>query len=454
MKFKHKNVLVYGMSISGEWVAKLLKKFKANVFLFDDNEEVLNKKQIKNCYVLDHLNENLISQFDFLIVSPSIEKDNTFLKFARKHGIKIFSEVEFASHFCKKLVAVTGTNGKTTTVKIITQMLQTKHKAIACGNIGFPMSRAVLESKNSIKVCEVSSFMLENADTFSPHIATVTNIEADHLIRHKTQEEYERLKKSLFKNLKPDDFAVINLDNNVEVKTNSRIVTYSYSKMADVSVKNGAIYLHNTKIVALNEIKLIGKHNIYNIMCAICFAFIYKAKPKQMRNVIINLKGEKYRNELVATHKDMTFINDSKSTNIASTLASVESVKGPIILLLGGSNKGLDYAPMFKKLTKRVKYIVVFGEIANQLILANDNNFKMEKCEDLKSAFNLAVANANPNDTILLSPASASYDQYESYIERGKQFDALVNKFIKSKTSCHSEPDPSDTLQRIPLNRS
>ncbi len=433
MNFKHKNVLVYGMSVSGEWVAKLLKKLKANVFLFDDNQEVLNKKQIRNCYVLDKLNENLISQFDFLVVSPSIEKDNTFLKFARKYEIKIYSEVEFASLFCKKLVAVTGTNGKTTTVKIITSMLQTKHKAIACGNIGFPLSRAVLESKNSIKVCEVSSFMLENAEKFSPHVATITNIEPDHLIRHKTMDEYERLKKSLIKNLNQTDYAVINLDNGVEEKTNSQIVTYSYSKMADVCVKNGAIYLHNTKIVALNEIKLTGKHNIYNIMCAICFAFIYKVKPNQMRNVIVNLQSEKYRNEVVATHKDITFINDSKSTNIASTLASVESVKGAIILLLGGSNKGLDYTQMFKSLTKRVKQIVVFGEIANQLILENDNSFKMEKCKDLKSAFEFAVANAKPNDTILLSPASASYDQYENYIERGKHFDTLVHKFVKSK---------------------
>ena len=432
MKYKHKNVLVYGMSVSGEWASKLLRKLKANVFLFDDDLETLNKKKIKNCYVIEELNENLIEQFDFLVVSPSIEKDNINLVFARMLNKKIYSELEFASQFCKKLVAITGTNGKTTTTKIVTALLQTQKKAIACGNIGYPLSRAVLESKNSIKVAEVSSFMLENAKTFSPQVATITNIEADHLIRHKTMQEYTSLKKSIFKNLKPNDFAVVNLDNDFEVKISSQVVTYSYCKPADVCVKNGVIWLHNEKIVALNELKLKGKHNIYNIMCAICFAYVFKIKPNKIRNVLINLQGEKYRIEKVATVNNIHFINDSKSTNIASTLASVESVKGAIILLLGGSSKALDYKPMFNKLSKRVKQIVVFGEIANQLILENNNKFKMEKCENLTEAFDIATKNALSNDTILLSPATASYDQYSSYVERGKHFDNLVKQYISN----------------------
>ena len=136
MKFKHKNVLVYGMSISGEWVSKLLLKLKANVFLYDDNKQKLKCKNIENCYFVQELNENLIIQFDFIIVSPSIEKDNKHLLFAKKQNIKIYSELEFASMFCRKLVAVTGTNGKTTTVELISAMLNKKHKAVACGNIG------------------------------------------------------------------------------------------------------------------------------------------------------------------------------------------------------------------------------------------------------------------------------------------------------------------------------
>ena len=431
MKFKHKNVLVYGLSVSGEWVAKLLKKKKANVFLFDDNEEVLNKRQINKCYVLNELNENLIEQFDFLIVSPSIEKSNQNLMIAEKLNKKVYSELEFASLFCKNLVAVTGTNGKTTTVKIITALLQSERKAIACGNIGYPLSRAVIESKNSIKVAEVSSFMLEHAELFSPHVATITNIEEDHLIRHKSMQEYSALKMNIFKNLKTTDFAVVNLDENIMPKENSQIVTYSYNHNADVCVKNGAIFLHNEKLLNINELKLKGKHNIYNIMCAICFASIYKIKPQKIRNVLINLQGEQFRIEKVATHKGIHFVNDSKSTNIASTLASVETIKGAIILLLGGSNKNLDYKPMFNKLSKRVKLIVVFGEIANQLILDNNNKFEIKKCENLEQAFNHAIKSTLPNDTILLSPATASYDQYVSYVERGKHFNGLVKELIQ-----------------------
>ena len=433
MKFKHKNVLVYGMSISGEWVAKLLKKKGANVFLFDDNLDVIKTKKIKNCYIFDELNENLIEQFDFLVVSPSIEKENQYLQIAKRLNKKIYSELEFASQFAKNLVAVTGTNGKTTTVKIITALLQTKHKAIACGNIGYPMSRAVLESKKSIKVAEVSSFMLENAETFSPHVAAITNIESDHLIRHKTMEEYSNLKKNIFKNLKPTDYAVINLDNNLNISLNSQTITYSYNHNADVCVKNGSIFLYNQKIVALNELNLKGKHNIYNIMCAICFAHIYGIKTSKMRNVLINLQGERFRIEKIATFNNINFVNDSKSTNIASTLASVETIKGAIVLLLGGANKGLNYKKLFSNMSKRVKQIIVYGEISNQLILENENKFNMTKCKDLKDAFHEAINIANPNDTILLSPATASYDQYSNYIERGKHFDELVKQYMNIK---------------------
>ena len=434
MLFKYKNVLVYGMSLSGEWVSKLLKKKKANVYLYDDNTEILNKKKIKNCYVLNELNENLIEQFDFLVVSPSIDKDNQFLQIANRLNNKIYSELEFASLFCKKLVAVTGTNGKTTTVKIITELLQSKYKAIACGNIGFPLSRAVLESKRSIKVAEVSSFMLEHAEKFSPHIATITNIEPDHMIRHKTMQEYSNLKNSIFKNLKPKDYAVVNLDLNIKPNNNARVITYSYNKVADVRVQNGSIFLHDQKIVSLNEINLKGKHNIYNIMCAICFAYIYKIKPQKIRNVLINIQTEQFRIQSIARINEINFVNDSKSTNIASTLASVETVKGAIILLLGGSNKELDYKPLFNKLSKRVKQIVAYGEIANQLLLANDNKFQIEKFKTLDESFDFAIKNANPNDTILLSPATASYDQYSSYIERGKHFNSLVKEYeIKNK---------------------
>lgn len=432
MKFKQKNVLVYGLSISGESVSKLLLKQKANVFLFDDNVELLKNIKIKNCYILNRLNENLISQFDFLVVSPSIEKDNINLQIAKKVNKKIYSEVEFASLFCKEIIAITGTNGKTTTVQLTTALLK-KRKAIACGNIGYPLSRAVMEHKRNLKVVEISSFMLENADTFSPKSATILNIEQDHLIRHKTFDEYKSLKLSIFKNLNQKNYAVVNLDKNIKPTSSCMLVTYSYNKIADVMVKNGAIYLHNDKIIALNELNLKGKHNVYNVMCAICFAYIYKIKPLEIRNVLLNFKSEKYRMENVAKINDINFINDSKSTNIASTLACVDSVKGAIILLLGGSNKGLDYSLLFSKLSKRVKEVIVFGEIANNLILKNNNKFKITKFENLKDAFNYATTITKPNDSIVLSPASASYDQYKSYVERGKEFNNLVKEYENSK---------------------
>lgn len=429
MNIKNKNVLVYGLSSSGEWATKLLLKLKANVFLYDDNLDKLKTRSFKNCFLIQELNENLISQFDFLIVSPSIEKENKYLLLAKKLDKKIYSELEFASLFAKNIVAVTGTNGKTTTVELITAILNKKYKAIACGNIGYPMSRAVLEKKRYIKVAEVSSFMLENADSFSPHVATVLNIEPDHLIRHKTMEEYSSLKLSIFKNLKPRDYAVINLDLNIHPTINCMTITYSYKHMADVYIKDGCIYLHQHKIVAINELRLKGKHNIYNVMCAICYAYIYKVQPKLIREALLDFKGERYRIEWVGKTNEINFVNDSKSTNISSTLASVETIKGAVILLLGGSKKGLDYTKLFDKLNKRVRQVVVFGETADDFVLANADRFNIEKFSTLSSAFDYAVSIAKPHDTILLSPATASYDQYANFIERGRDFDKKVKEY-------------------------
>ena len=426
---KNKNVLVYGLSVSGVWCAKLLLKKKAHIFLFDDNQEKLKGVGIKNCEILLSLDKSLIKNMNLIVVSPSIEPDNSVFLLAKECSVKVMSELEFASQFCPNLVAVTGTNGKTTTVELITAILNKKQKAVACGNIGYPLSKAVLNNKRSIKVAEVSSFMLENAQTFNPKVATVLNIEEDHLIRHKTMEEYVKLKMNIFKNLSATDFAVVNLDLNINPQTNAEVVSYSYSHPAHVKVKDGAIYLLGTKIVNLNELKLKGKHNIYNVMCAICYGYIYNIKPAKMREALINFTPDRFRNEFVAVVGGIKFVNDSKSTNIASTLASTESCKGAIVLLLGGSKKELNYSVLFNKLTKRVKHIVAFGEIAEDIVLANNNKFKIDICENLSSAFDFALTVAIKNDTILLSPSSASYDEFSNYIERGKKFNEKVKEY-------------------------
>lgn len=426
MKLKSKKVLVYGLSNSGKWVSLLLQKHKANVFLFDDDLTKLHNKNIKNCYLVQELNEKIIQDLDFIIVSPAIEKENQYLQLAKKYNKKIFSELEFASLFCSNFVAITGTNGKTTTTELVAKLINTKHKAVACGNIGYSLSQAVIENKRAIKVIEVSSFMLENADSFSPHIATVLNIQPDHLIRHKTMEEYSNLKLSIFKNLKSTDYAVVNLDNKIKPSNATKIITYSYSKPANVNVVGGYICLNNKSIIAINQLKIKGKHNIYNVMCAICFAYIYNVKIEEMTKVLQNFTLDRFRIENVGRVNNINFINDSKSTNIASTVACVESVKGSIILLLCGSKKMLDYSQLFSSLPKRVKEIVVFGEISNEI---NTTDFKLTKLDNMIEAFEYATSIALKNDNIVLSPSSASYDQYLNYVVRGEAFNKLVKNY-------------------------
>ena len=181
--------------------------------------------------------------------------------------------------------------------------------------------------------------------------------------------------------------------------------------------------------MAINELNLKGKHNIYNVLCAICFGVIYKVNPTKIKNALLSFKPEQYRIEKIATVNGINFINDSKSTNIASTLASVETIKGPIILLLGGSNKNLDYTLLFNKLSKRVKQVIAYGEIAEELSKSNNLKFNINICNNLSDAFDFAVGIAKSNDNILLSPASASYDQFKNYIERGKAFNAKVLEY-------------------------
>ena len=295
MNIKNKNVLVYGLSNSGEWAIKLLNKHKANVFVYDDNSKVFKTKSFVNCFLVQQLDEDVITQFDFIVLSPAIEKDNPYVQLAKKNNIKLYSELEFASQFCKNVLAITGTNGKTTTVQLVEAILKQKYKAIACGNIGYPLSRAVLEHKNAIKVCEVSSFMLEHADTFYPHVAAVTNVAPDHLIRHKTMQEYFNLKRSVLKNLSDSDYAVVNLDENIHPLTDCLTITYSLNHCADITLKDGYIYLHQNRIVALNQLKLKGKHNVYNVMCAIAFGYIYNVNPTKIAEALINFVPEQFR---------------------------------------------------------------------------------------------------------------------------------------------------------------
>lgn len=433
MKLNKKKVLVYGMSQSGIWATNLLKKKHAKVYIYDDKFDELKYKAFKDCYLVERLDEDLVAQFDLIVVSPGIELDNQYLNMATSHNVPIMSEMELGASCVKNVVAITGTNGKTTTTELVTKILSKKVRAVACGNIGYPISRAVLEKTRGIFVAEVSSFMLEHADTFSPRVATVLNIEPDHLIRHKTMEEYTRLKLSIFKNLKPNNYAVVNLDDNITPSLDAMTITYSYKHNADVYLRDGYIYLHNHRLVAVNELRLKGKHNILNIMCAVCFAYIYKVKPESIREALLEFAPDHYRNELVYNKGGIQFINDSKSTNIASTIASVESIKNPITLLLGGSKKGLDYTDLFARLPKRVKRIIAYGEIAEDLREANADRFALEVTDNLKSAFSLATADLKRNDTLILSPASASYDQFSSYIERGKYFNELVREYDKKQ---------------------
>lgn len=450
INFFVKNVLVYGMSESGIWTSILLIKKNAKCFVYDDNKKVVNNLKFPTKYTnllkkinkIEKLTNNLILSFDAIVVSPGVSIDNKFLKYAKKNGKLVISELEFVFLNCRnKILAITGTNGKTTTTELITAMLNIQIKATAVGNIGYPLTRAIVEKISGCFVVEVSSFMLEAIISFKADIATITNIAPDHLDRHKTFKNYKNLKLKIFDNLNKNDTAIVNLDDDYvnNIKPNKYKIIFFSQKY----VCHGAYSLNNVvyysakkveKIIDIEDIKIKGKHNIYNILCAICFAKKLNIKTNNVIKVLKTFETAKYRYQLVGCYNGISFVNDSKSTTVASTNMAIESTDQPIFLLLGGSDKNINYEDLFIHQSK-IKYYCVYGQTAQKIFdIAKEKNISnIQVFQNLKDAFDFCISNAISNDCVLLSPACASFDQFKNYEERGEYFNKLVKDYGKKK---------------------
>jgi len=445
MDFKNKNTLVVGLARSGVSAANLLHKLGANVTVTDEKgEETLsdNVKKLEKGISLklnghDSVNINGI---DLTIISPGVPWDSPFLNKIREKGIRIMSEVEFAfQQLQAPFIAITGTNGKTTTTTLTGEMLKRGGKKVFVGgNIGNPLCEEVLNGgKSELVLSEISTFQMEGSETFKPYISAILNITPDHLDRHESMDEYIELKKRVFINQDENDYMILNLDDEITAgfSTEVRGKKVFFSRLKEV--ENGA-FVREDKIIfkndgreetvcSLKDLKLIGVHNIENTLASVAISGICGISGKIMRDVISEFKGIKHRMELVREIRGIRFINDSKGTNVGATVKSLQSFNEPIILIAGGKDKGSDYLPLKGLIEDRVKFLILIGD-AKKKIAKNLNGFKNRiEADTLENAVKEGYKRAKSGDIVLLSPACASFDMFRDYEDRGEQFKEIVN---------------------------
>lgn len=445
MYVKMSTFLVVGLQKSGLSISKLLLSKNAEVFIYDDGKSESVKKNIQELKLLGAIHtenyEETLLKTDILVLSPGVPIDHAIPVKARELGIRIIGELELSSYFLKSVsVAVTGTNGKTTTCSLINHILNNANvSSVMAGNSGTPLSSVVNElNEDTTVVLEVSSFQLETVSRFAPHIACVLNITPDHLERHYNMSNYEFLKSKIVRNLKESEFQVLNYEDSVvrSFSELSKAKTVYFSKNQKVNGayrENGNLYFNEEFIVNENELTLSGEHNLENILCSICVCKLLGLSSEEIENGLKTFKGVKHRLQNVKTLNGITFINDSKSTNPDSLLKAVESMNNNFVLIIGGYDKGLNYQTVFKNIVKNkfLKQIVITGASANKMFNELEKlNYKNVSVEcDFEMAIFVAYKTAKTGETVLFSPATSSFDLFSDFEERGDKFIETVNSF-------------------------
>ena len=443
MYIKEQKFLIIGASKSGFAVASYLVKKGACVKVY---EELTSKKALSAVEKLKDIGleniskeqaENYLNEIDVLVLSPGVAINHDLAVKAKELNKRIIGELEFAySTFIPPIVAVTGTDGKSTTVSMIKSILDKGEKqSLLVGNIGIPMTERLEEIDcDKISVVEVSSYQLESVSNFCPHISCVLNIAPDHLERHYTMENYIFLKKRIFKNQKESEYTVLNYDDlivrNFQSEVKSKIIFVSTKeKINGVYSINGKIYYFNEFIMEEKQLNLTGEHNLYNALFSIAVSKILNIKNEDIISGLIDFKGLKHRIQLVANKGGVNYFNDSKATNTHATISALSTMKNPTVLILGGSEKGENYKELFEKIKiSPIKHIILTGasrfkmlDTAGQLGITN-----LTITSSFETAIKISSIVSSEGDSVLFSPACASFDNFNNYEERGEKFIEIV----------------------------
>jgi UDP-N-acetylmuramoylalanine--D-glutamate ligase len=450
MELDGKRVLVVGLGKSGVASALFLKKRGAIVSVSDtkSGDELRNEIPL----LLDHgitvetggHGDRTFRGQDLIVVSPGVPVDAPPLIQARNLGESVIGEIELAAQFLSgPLVAITGSNGKTTTTTLTGEIMAAGgFPTLVGGNIGTPaISLAERAQTQTVIVLEVSSFQLETIQTFRPKIAVVLNVTPDHLDRHRTFDVYVNAKARIFENQQAMDFAVLNEDDPTCVqlakRTHARVFWFSRQKEVQRGawVREGNIVFRDgegqqREIMQVAEIPLKGAHNLENVLAAICAGALMGCALEKIRQTVRDFKAVEHRLEFVTTIGGVDYYNDSKATNVDATIKALESFPANIHLILGGKDKGSDYTLLNDLLRQRVKRVYTIGaaaaKIESQIVSAKSGGPELVHAETLENAIRKAHANAQSGDIVLLAPACASFDQFRNYEHRGKVFKEIV----------------------------
>ena len=450
MYFKNQKFLVAGMSKSGESSARFLLRRGAEVYVYDDVTSDKISAVISSLEELGAHNveadglERAENMCDVLVLSPGIPIDNSLPVAFRRQGKCIIGEEELGALYLRAAaVAVTGTNGKTTTVSMINEILTACGKnSTLCGNIGNPLVGEVENlGFDDFAVIEISSFQLETLSSLRPHVAVITNITEDHLNRHYNMENYIFLKSKILRNLRGSEYAVLNYDDatvrGFAEKVRSRVIFFSMEPRSDgVWCENGAVYCEGERLFSVTDMHTQGTHNVYNALAAIASAKALGLDLAAASKAVCAFRGVRHRIEVVCERDGKTYIDDSKGTNTDATIKAVESMRRETVILLGGKDKGYEYYPLFKKLKESyVVHAVLYGENRMHLLSAAQEagfaNFSL--CTDFDMAVTIADRVAKSGQNVLLSPASSSFDQFSGYEERGDAFARIVKGGFSSR---------------------
>lgn len=447
MQLKGKKIVVIGLARSGVPVAQFATERGAHVTITDVKTKTELEPFIKLLapfkkikYDLGrHSIQTLISH-DLFVVSPGVPLTNPLLVQAQKKDKKIMSELEFAFLFIKEpIVAVTGTNGKTTTTMMIGQMLHNaKKKVFVGGNIGNALTNRLLSKEAyDFIVAEVSSFQLETIEKFQPKIAIILNLTSDHLDRHGTMEEYRKMKGNIFKNQIRSDYLILNADDlsvkSYAVETKANVLYFTKGKLDSnaqgISYRDNIFYVKTEKWkeeFLAEQLKLKGDHNKENFMAAILAAKILKCSSEAIQTTINTFQPVPHRLEYVKTRGYVEFYNDSKATNVDSVICSLKSFNKPLILIMGGRDKGANFEMLRPFIQEKVKTLVLLGEAKEKINRAIGDYTETFLVGTLEEAIFMAYQKSRAGDVILFSPGCASFDMFKNYEDRGNKFKDLL----------------------------
>ena len=437
---ENKKVFILGMARSGYECAKMLSKHNNEILITDmkeqDEHHVCELKKLGVKFVVSGAPEEMLdSSYDYLIKNPGIRKDHKCVLKARELNIPVINEVEAAYPFFPNninIIGITGSNGKTTTTTLIYEMLkEAGFKVHLGGNIGYPVSGLVEQVKeNDILVLEISDHQLTDMYDFKTNVSVLTNLSEVHIDFHGTYDIYKGIKKKIFNNHTSKNIAILNYDNNDVMELTKNIDStkqyFSKNELVDCCIKDNAIY-YNEKIINLEDVKIKGMHTYENIMCAIMVVKQFNVSNDVINKILKEFRGVEHRIEYVASVNKREFYNDAKATNTESTITALKSFDKPIILLLGGLDRGHSFEPLNEYMTN-VKKVVCYGETKERIKAWCDNiSVNCELVETLEEATIEAYKSSEEFDVILLSPACASWDQFESFEKRGELFKNVVS---------------------------